>query len=53
MMLALPGLRKERKSRTVCKWNDGEIDNGANGGVIVERDEGVHFEIVEEDLDEY
>jgi len=28
------------------KWKDGEVDEGADGRVVVERDKGIHLEAV-------
>jgi hypothetical protein len=54
---------KEDKGADACKLEegleafrkgqDGEIDEGADGRVVVERDEGIHLETVQEDLDHY
>ena len=39
------------RGQALCKGQDGEVDEGTNGCVVVQRHQGVHLEAVQEDLD--
>ena len=44
--------KRKKAGQTFCEGDDGEIDGGAHGGIIVQRDKRIHFKVVEESLDE-
>ena len=43
----------EERRKALCEWEDGEVDERAYGRIIMQRDEGVHLETVEQDLDHH
>ena len=43
----------EKRRKALCEREDGEVDERADGCVVMQRDERVHLETVEQYLDHY